>query len=125
MFVAGAVVIFLARKNQRFADPELTNAADLIATDTQQSAPEFFVADPVLLVQNAHKIQEVVRSDDKSILPNAPYFILLQDGRFAFGYSDQNGKTRALFMAQDIPYELYLYDEAWAQWEAHRPDTGI
>ncbi len=117
-----AIAIFAGRQYLRLGDPEVTNAADLIDGGSQDEAPDFFASDSALLIVKAHKIEEVIRADDNSTLANAPYLLLLEDGRFAFGYSDEDGKTRPIFVARDLPYQLYLYEEAWEQWEKHKPD---
>jgi hypothetical protein len=115
---------FVGRKYLRVGDPEKSNIADTQSDASEDPAPEFYVSDPALLHKTEHKIEELIRADDKSPLSNAPYFLVLNDGRFAFGYSDELGKTRPMFVEHDVPYQIYLYDDAWEQWNLRKPDAG-
>lgn len=73
------------RRYLRVGDPEVSNVTDAQSSGDDEAAPEFYVSNPGLLVKTAHKIEELIRADDNSPLSNAPYFLQLNDGRFAFG----------------------------------------
>lgn len=126
VFAALALTVsaIAGRQYLRLGDPEKSTPADYFDAVSEPDVPNFFVSDSSLLAPEGRQIQEVIRAEDGAPLENAPYFLLLQDGRFAFGYSDESGKTREIFAPQNTTYKLYLYDDAWAQWESHKPDAG-
>ncbi len=128
--VAVLTIVVVIQKHAR--DPETSNPADLeyekaIRVDAHGldvrdgEAPEFFVSDPTLLVKTPHVIEAQMtdQATGKS-LSDAPYFIELADGRYAFGYADSDGRTRSLFTQAPVKYTVFWYDDAWEHWDKRR-----
>jgi hypothetical protein len=96
-------------------DPEITNPADTERTqeDAAQDV-EFFVSDPSLLVATGKLVEErAVDETSGKGLADAPYLIQFSDGRYAYGYADDQGRTRPLYASQSVTHEVFWYDEAW------------
>ena len=111
--IAAWALIIAVQTHSR--DPEITNPADTEqpAEDAAQDA-EFFVSDPSLLVAKGKLVEE--RAVDEASgkgLADAPYLIQFSDGRFAYGYADDQGRTRPLYASQSVSHEVFWYDEAW------------
>ncbi len=86
-------------------------------------ASHSIVSDPELLHEAPFRITETARARDGSVLQNAPYVIVLSDGRYVFGYTDEKGATMALFTRQHVAHEVYFYEEAWSRLRAL--DAGV
>lgn len=115
MVVAVWAALVLIQKCSR--DPEVTNTADTERpSEGIELGPAFFVSDPTLLVPQGIAVEE--RAIDKASgrgLADAPYFIQFSDGRYAYGYADDQGRTRSLYASQSVAHEVFWYDDAWAK----------
>jgi hypothetical protein len=101
-------------------DPEVSNAADREDASIAQP-PEFFVSDPGLLHEHAHRIQDrQIDLNTNKPVPGGPYFVRFADGRYAFGYADDDGRTKALFTDRAAKYDVLWYDDALAEWQRVR-----
>ena len=112
---------------QRFSrDPEVSNPTDLHYDAQTQFAPDFVPSDPALTHETPDRIQDQIT--DKATgkgLADAPYFIEVDDGRFAFGYADANGFTRPIYTNGRREHRVYWYDDAWEHWNRRKhPDGG-
>jgi hypothetical protein len=95
-------------------DPEVSNPVDA------EDMPDSYASDASLLKPGSHRIQERVPATADRSAVSTPYFIELSDGRYACGYTDAGGNTRALFTRRPVAYKVYWDDEAWAKWLAAR-----
>ena len=131
--LVGALVIVVVSQN-RARDPETSNPADLAyekekagRLDASQGEPDgdeppdFFVSDDKLLVKTEHEVREQITDEATGKgIAEAPYFVELANGRFAFGYADAEGRTRPLFTRTKEKFAVYWYDDAWERWNARR-----
>lgn len=84
--------------------------------------------DSMLLRQDGILIQDrIVGSESGRCLDGAPYVVLIADGRHAYRYADDEGRTRPVHVEKPVPYEVFWYDDAWKQRDAPadvaRPDS--
>jgi hypothetical protein len=131
--LAGAWIIVVVIQS-RTRDPETSNPADLAyekqtagRLDASQGEPDgdeppdFFVSDDKLLVKTEHEVREQITDEATGKgVADAPYFIELAGGRFAFGYADAEGRTRPLFTPTKQKFAVYWYDDAWERWNKRR-----
>jgi hypothetical protein len=116
LIISAALVVPQLRR-----DPETSNPVEIAtpAPNTADLPPDFFCSDPALLKATPYPIVErIVNDANQAPLEGAPYFIALQDGRYAFGHSDTQGNTRTLFTSTSMTHQIYWYDDALAQWNA-------
>jgi hypothetical protein len=99
------------------ADREVSNAADFDGRELPD-APRFHASDPRLIRKTAHEIQYQYTDEAGQPWSDTPYFIQLADGRYAFGYTDERGFTRAIFTDRKQEATVVWADEALARWFA-------
>ena len=73
---------------------------------------------PRCFKQSRFPMEEMlVDESTRAPVVDAPYFLQLADGRYAFGYTDTKGRTRPVFSRTKISHSIYWYDDAWHRWE--------
>lgn len=96
--------------------PELTNPADFELYEPYPDTPDFFVSDPALSRKTAHEIKLQYVDQTKTGLDNAAYFIELENGRYAFGYTGKAGLTRPIYTDRAETFKAYWVQDALERW---------
>jgi len=91
------------------------------AGDGLDEPPEFYVSDPSLARPGPVEIREHLRSADGGSLYWTAYYIELVDGRFAFGFSDDHGNTRTIFVSHPVEHSIFVGDEAIDRFRKRSP----
>lgn len=114
----GLLSLAIVIMQSRTRDPEIANAADLEDAAVFEEPPSFFVSDASLLQESGFPIVETLADEStREPVGDAPYFLQLADGRYAFGYTDAKGRTRPVFSRTKVRHSIHWYDDAWERWE--------
>ena len=103
---------------QSFAEDPQPRTTPAEADPEPAPDPKPIVSDSELLKEKPFRIREKARATDGSTLENAPYLIVLRDGRYAFGYTNDHGDTLDLFTPERVDYDVFYYEEAWSRLRA-------
>ena len=100
-------------------DPEVSSPVDLTVPNDAAAGeqPDFYVSDPGLLVKTSYEIKQRLTDKSGAALYWTAYFLRLDDGRFVFGHTDQEGNTRPVFVTKPTGTEYSVGDDAVANWE--------
>lgn len=124
LLVLGLLVWTIRRECQRGnceggdSYPDLEDAVDARG---EHDFEHPFVSDSSLAQPKPHRIAGILLdADGNRTRPRFPYVIVLEDGRWASGLTDQRGATHPIFLTRPAAFTVYCCDEAYEYADTHQ-----
>lgn len=83
-----------------------------------------FLSHPSLAKASSNEIRTTVLDTDGKVARGVPYVVLLSDGRWVSGYTDDDGTTQPVYSEARSDFVLYCCQEAYDFFDRHRADGG-